>query len=548
MLSHHRFKIQSTHTAIACLLGLALLSLWPSLGSGTPALPALPQATIDTTYSLPTGGITWTVNAGGDFQAAINKANLGDIIVLQAGATFIGNFTLPAKTTGSGWIYIVSSNYSSLPSPGNRVALTDKPNMPTIISPYGSAGIGIQTATGAHHYRFVGIEIKPQTGIFMYALIGIGNGETSLSNLPHDITVDRCYLHGDTTVGTVRGVAMNGANIAVIDSYISDIAASADAQAVGSWNGPGAFKIVNNFLVGAGENVMFGGSDPTITNLVPSDITIQNNYFYKPLEWMNRTPTWTVKNLLEFKNAQRVLVEGNLFQNNWLGAQAGFSILFTPRNQSGTAPWSTVQDITFQYNTLLNLGSGLNFLGYDGNHPSQNLTRVLIQNNVIQTTRLGGASGAIIQTLAGVTNLTINHNTAFGTGQLALAGSPPASDNVAITNNIFVPAYGIFGTGTAEGNASLATYYTNLSFVGNALVGLISTRYPSGNYFPANTAAVGFVDYAGGNYALAPTSPYKNAGTDGLDLGANMTTLGQVSTGVAGAGSLAPPASLQVTQ
>ena len=75
MLSYHGIKIQSTKTAIACLFSMALLSLWPSLGSGTPALPALPQATIDTTYSPPTTGNTITVNAGGNFQTALNNAN-----------------------------------------------------------------------------------------------------------------------------------------------------------------------------------------------------------------------------------------------------------------------------------------------------------------------------------------------------------------------------------------------------------------------------------------------------------------------------------------
>ena len=43
------------------------------------------------------------------------------------------------------------------------------------------------------------------------------------------------------------------------------------------WNGPGPFLIENNYLEAAGENVMFGGSDPSIANLVPSNITIRRN-------------------------------------------------------------------------------------------------------------------------------------------------------------------------------------------------------------------------------------------------------------------------------
>src|SRR6266566_7752665 len=58
--------------------------------------------------------------------------------------------------------------------------------------------------------------------------------------------------------------------------------------------------------------------------------------------------SWTVKNLLEFKNAQGVVVEGNTIENNWASGQQGYSILFTPRNQSGTAPLTVVRDIVVQ--------------------------------------------------------------------------------------------------------------------------------------------------------------------------------------------------------
>ena len=40
---------------------------------------------------------TLTVNAGGDLQAAINRATPGDQILLPPGATFTGLFTLPRK-------------------------------------------------------------------------------------------------------------------------------------------------------------------------------------------------------------------------------------------------------------------------------------------------------------------------------------------------------------------------------------------------------------------------------------------------------------------
>jgi len=124
----------------------------------------------------------------------------------------------------------------------------------------------------------------------------------------------------------------------------------------------GPIKIVNNYLEGAGENVIFGGSDPTVPNAVAQDIEIRCNHFFKPIKWMQEL--WDVKNLLEFKNAQRVLVEGNKFENCWPSNQSGFALLLTPRNQNNTAPWSVVQDITIRRNIFTNVAQGIVMAAY----------------------------------------------------------------------------------------------------------------------------------------------------------------------------------------
>src|SRR5213592_2723743 len=173
-----RSTIHGMRIFIAFLLGPALLSLWPASGEAA-TLPTLPQTFIDTTYSPPSGN-TIVVNAGGNLQTAINNAVPGDTIVLQAGATFTGPFTLPNKTSGSGWIYIRSSAYASLPPPGTRVSIADAVNMPKIAGT--AAGTNaIRTNAQAHNYRFVGIEIRPAAGQFVSTLVAIGSGETSLA-------------------------------------------------------------------------------------------------------------------------------------------------------------------------------------------------------------------------------------------------------------------------------------------------------------------------------------------------------------------------------
>src|SRR5438270_3067728 len=138
---------------------------------------ALPQVYLDTTYT-PLSGNTIAVPAGGDFQAALNSANPGDTIQLAAGASYTGPFTLPNKA-GAGWIYIQSSALSSLPVPGNRISPALAGLMPKILA---SGSAAIQTASGAHQYRFIGIEFAPTPGLVsgpQYSLVHFGRGETS---------------------------------------------------------------------------------------------------------------------------------------------------------------------------------------------------------------------------------------------------------------------------------------------------------------------------------------------------------------------------------
>src|SRR6266480_6344717 len=235
-------------------------------------LPAGPRQLVDTTYPSMSGSTT-NIGAGGDFQGALNHALLGDTITLQAGATFTGNFTLPVKS-GTGWIIVrTSAPDSSLPAQGHRITPSYASSLPKIVSPNSSPAI--QAAPGAHNYRLVGLELTVAAGLAInYNVVLLGdNTITSLSQVPSRIVLDRVYIHGQGNDNSRRGVALNAANSAVIDSYISGIhEAGNDNQAIMCSNGPGPLKIANNYLEAAGENVLFGGNDPAITNLVPSDI------------------------------------------------------------------------------------------------------------------------------------------------------------------------------------------------------------------------------------------------------------------------------------
>lgn len=255
-----------------------------------PAEPELPRAYIDIPSTSPTGKII-SVAAGGAVQTALNAAQPGDTIVLQAGGMFWGPFTLPTKSSGTGWITVRTSTPDArFPAPGTRVTPAHAHLMPKLV---GASGAVIKTAAGAHHYRFIGVEISPAPGVFLYNLVTLASPDGSAAGLPHNIIFDRSYLHGDPTKGTRRGIALNSRTTAVIDSYLSDFKeVGADSWAVPAANGPGPFKIVNSYVEAAGENLMFGGADPSIVNLVPSDIDIRGNHVAKPLTWKVNNPSY----------------------------------------------------------------------------------------------------------------------------------------------------------------------------------------------------------------------------------------------------------------
>ena len=154
---------------------------------------------------------------------------------------------------------------------------------------------------------------------------------------------------------------------------------------------------------------------------------------------------YTIKNLLEFKAARRVVVTGNTFENGPAGAQAGFAIVITPRNQNGTAPWSVTTDIAVTSNTLINVGAGFDVLGLDNPHPSLLTERILIRNNLVGVTGLNGANDRGFQFLGGGSDYTIDHNTVVNSTlppvsrprPFAMA-NPPALKitNFVFTNNL----------------------------------------------------------------------------------------------------------------
>ena len=495
--------------------------------------PELPRVWVKTSFDRPAGNV-FKPKTSDDFQQALDEAKLGDVIELAAGTEYVGNFKLPNKTEGDGWIYIITSEYDRLPPPGVRVdPVKHAQYMPKLVTPNVSAAI--ENRISAHHYRFVGIDIStsfdspaPQRYI-NYGIVMLTPAPNNViaghvEMLASYITFDRCYVHGHPEGNSTGGIKMNGRNIAVIDSYVSEIhCEGADAQAVGSGRGPGPYKIVNNYLEGSGENVMFGGADAFDETFQPQDIEFRNNHLYTPLLW--RTPRyfedgtskylWVIKNSFELKNTKRILIDGNIFENNWGGqGQGGPSILFTVRNQSGYNSWASITDVTFTNNLLLNFQAGINILTTDYSYESDYTRTILFRNNIIHLTGPGGT--AFLISGPGSEKFRIDHNTMIRAANSFFGINPKmVLNDFAFTNNIV--DYARYGFHIDAGGGVLSNIIPDGDIYNNLLYSSIISdpKWQYGldaseltNVVENNQADIGF---AGAKSYLMPDHTFLNA-------------------------------------
>jgi hypothetical protein len=474
----------------------------------------------------PASANTIAVPAGGDLAGAIIAAKPGDTIALEAGATYAGNFLLPRKD-GDAVITIQTKDATSeenarmSPQAASALAKLRSPNAQAVI----------RTAPGAHHWRLTLLEIQ-NTAEGRGDIVELGSGgaeQRTLADVPHDLVIDRCYIHGDAASGQRRCVALNSAATTVSNSYISDCKRKGDeSQAIAGWNGPGPFTIANNYLEAAAENVIFGGADPTIDGLVPSDIRITGNLLSRPVAW--RQEGWEIKNILELKNARRVTIDGNVLENNWQSAQAGYAVLFTVRNQDGRCPWCEVSAVSFEHNILRHSAAGISILGVDNNHPSKQTEGITVRGNLfvdIDNVRWGG-NGYCFMLTGQPKQVTIDHNTIIQehASGIVLMDTKPV-EGFAFTNNVARHmAYGIFGDGHKPGNDSIAAFLPGARIEHNVIADANASLYPTGNLFPSTASfRAQFKAYDAGDYQLTPSSAWRGAGGDGKDLGADIGRL-----------------------
>ena len=522
--------------------------------------------------------------------------------------TTSGHYNLPpTNCDASHWVIIQSDHLALLPAQGNRISASTA-NMPTLstsnfadsvivaadnpATPLNAVGSAC-TATGGGAstvpcgYWLAGLDIEddpPNTGTNQLALLQIGDycniggggcpitSGMSAKNLASRFTIDRCWIHPtQATSNILHGIRFTASYLAVEDSIVeahyTQIGGTGQTTGISSDFTIGPVDIGNSEIMAVTENMIFGGNDPAITNSVPSDIYIHQNYIHKRPEWFDGVNTGyfetKMRNWIECKNCQRMLVEGNVFDRDD-GNSVSAAFQFTPRNVFGTCTWCVIQDVTIRYNKVSNLSDLVEIIGANGassggsTGPELPSKRISLHDNIVENVNditfggngriaelltgdatASGCSGTPNSSLCQMSDIIITHNTiagADGVGggvrNLATLGSnggasPPASSdkgfNLVYTNNI-VPA-GAFllsndaGTSSNPISGPFATYWSSFAFDRNVITGIAAAccttsqfTSPTCNYsgtsgctgtdalgWAATMSNVGFVNYNSGS-------------------------------------------------
>jgi hypothetical protein len=552
----------------------------------------LPRRYVKTSLAdTPAPGSTRMVKEGEDLQQAINDAKCGDTLKLQAGASFQGLYRFPKKSCDDAhWIIVRSSAPDDALPPENTIltpcyagiaSLPGRPdfhcssvrNVMAKLELAGKADTGpILFEAGANHYRFVGLEITRAPGARFRNLV---EAEETADHL----VFDRLWLHGTAQEETKGGIHLSGTTeVGIVDSFFTDfhcIAKSGsciDSQAINGGTGDqpgGPYKIVNNFLEAAGESIMFGGARGSTT---PSDIEIRHNHFFKPLLWKPGYPGFVgatdgnpfiVKNCIELKNAQRVLLEGNILENAWGGfSQAGIAVVLMPANQSGHCPECRLTDVTLRYNRISHVGGGVGIGNTVGKAqaPSSGGERYSLHDLVFddidpESYQGFGLMAMIVSTAPPVYSVHFDHVTAFPPrGLFTIKNTGEKLRDISFTNSIFtVGDRGVWGAAGGRENCTqglrdptsiLQACFANPIFKNNLVIGGPG-GWPQNNMKVKNGNDAGFRDFHqgnGGDYRLCrkkdegpgckAESPALGKAADGKDVGADMPAVELKTAGI----------------
>ena len=307
----------------------------------------------------------------------------GDVIELASGATFTGNFVLPAKP-GNRYTILRTAPTAGLPDASSRIDPSHSGKLARIQSPNSVAGAAHGTrrpslAPDAARVRTQ--RPRPPATSWCSATHRRRSRATRDASRSRRRSLLHPWRSGARPEARHRDEWRVDRSSSAPTSPTSS-PTSQDAQAIAGWSGPGPFRVENNYLEASGENFMLGGATAGAQGLVPSDLVFRRNHVSRPVGVAVREME---SSRTSSSSRTRGASSSKAISSRTTGstAQPGYAIVFTPRGEGGAAPWATIEDVTFRYNIIRNVAAGFNLLARDDNGASGTMRRVRIADNLI---------------------------------------------------------------------------------------------------------------------------------------------------------------------
>lgn len=480
-----------------------------------------------------------------------------------------------------------------------------------------SAGSGTRYCAAVkvgHHVKLIGLNLitNPSTAS-QYNLLEFATGEeTAVAGMPHHITVQHCLIRGrELQNGPRNGIYMNANFVQILDNHVSDIK-DLNSENHALFVGVTSDQVVirNNALNAASMSIFSGGTGSAIADLMPRNFKVIGNRLYKSGymefkagsgapsgacfigEWYRRTDvtqtcadgacyqcttgTWgaagtgltyrpggyTIKALMELKQADGWVIEGNWFDTGFEGQSSGnpgTGIFLSQVDSLST--WTRITNVTARNNRFDKVWRGFG-VSTDGGFALKN-TNVAFINNLVTDLAYPTLAGLTplsgpysFRTDGGQVGIVFDHNTvrlaSGGTvalGTLLVAPNEGISTGLKVSNNIYPQGgQGIFPDAAGTDDCTAGT-----SKLGKFMQ-IASAPYPwqnnleEGTTIPppyysgctTNRNAIATVPYvSASNSRLTPGSAYSAdcvtscafAAADGKDLGAEIGKVERESSG-----------------
>lgn len=264
-----------------------------------------------------------------------------------------------------------------------------------------------------------------------------------------------------------------------------------DSQVLWIGNSAGNILIEGGEYCGATETFLLGGDTLKLpAGVIPTNIVIRNARFCRPLDWQHDGQPDKDKNLLEFKNGQKILIQHVAADGSWQDGQDGYAFVVTPRSGG------EIHDITFEDVTATNVAAGFQITGADN------------------TTITPAATSGFVARRVSVTAQKVLYG---GRGIFALIGTEPADllfdDCVGLVDGdaLFTYAFGsrlmADGTTRKTGHLGSLTVTSGVYTVGKYGFSLQGQQNAANPQLSVDALVVKGVTFAGTTAALQKNLP-----------------------------------------